>query len=57
MSSLDALVKVLILVSKFSSKSGVIIAKTKLKAYIFKIKFLLVNSLTNALRALVSNTL
>jgi len=56
MSDFESLVYVL-KISKFASKSCVIIAKTKVKVYISKTKFLLVDSLTIALRVLVSNTL
>jgi len=42
--------------SKFALKNGVIIDKTKLKTHISKAKFLLKNSLSIALRALVGKT-
>jgi len=42
--------------SKFASKSGVIIAKTIIKAYISKRKFQLVNFLIITFRALVNKT-
>jgi len=45
MSALGALVKI----SKFALKSCVIIDKTKIKAYIFKTKFLLKDYLTSAM--------
>jgi len=39
----------LVKISNFALKSGVVIAKTKVKTYIFKIKFLLINFLTKIL--------
>ena len=40
----------------FATKNRVIIAKTKIKVYIFKTNFLLLNSLTNIFKALISKT-
>ena len=51
--SIDYTVKI----SKFASKSGVIIVKTKVKKYISKIKFLRMDSLTSALMTLISKTI
>jgi len=51
--SIDYIVKI----SKFASKSGVIIVKTKVKKYISKIKFLRMDSLTSALMTLISKTI
>jgi len=44
-------------INNFTIKSCVIIAKTKVKNCISKTKFLLMDSLTNALRTLVNKTL
>jgi hypothetical protein len=44
-------------ISKVASKSSVLIDKIKVKTYIFRTKFLLKDSLTNALKTLVSKTL
>jgi len=56
MSVLGELVKVLKLVS-LHKKNGIVIAKKKVKVYIFKTKFILINSLFNALKTLVSKTI
>ena len=55
MSVLKTLINVLKLASLH--KNDVIITKTKVKAYILNTKFLLMNSLINAFRALISKTL